>query len=309
MLVGSSCGFWLFITIFRILKVLWSGHSDVLQLTIRLMHLIKLQPGCYFYIFFPAFWLNSYKAITELTFLLSRRGNYIKAISQLREGQIILLDGPYGINYELQTYKTAILVAKGMGIAVILPLALSLAARRHYDDCVRENLETLSQRNRAMLKEISSATGEELERLEQLVALQALDPNNELFVIWYGFPRYQTGPAPFKKSAFWKCLNPNPNKPFNTTIISKLKEERKLLASSFAVIVSGDESFRAIIRSGTVKAIDSKSIAFVETEFQPHGELVQVTQGQAIKLKRKKQSRDLDGSLYSAISESSMYSI
>ncbi|PKK42014.1 hypothetical protein CI102_12844 [Trichoderma harzianum] len=382
MLVGSSCGFWLLTTIFRILRVLWSGHSgtiiqrsgdaDALQLTVRLMHPMKLQPGCYFYIFFPAFWLkydilqsytamafwyppeSSYGTITELTFLLSRRGNHAKAISQLREGQTILLDGPYGINYELQTYETAVLAAKGMGIAAILPLALSLAARRHHDDRVRENLGTLSQRNRAMLKEISSATGEELERLgkkkaelakerqkflakklyrdavkkiilfwslesneqialaqEQLVALQALDPNNELFVIWCGFPRYRTGPAPFKESAFWKCLNPNPNKPFDTTIVSKLKEERKLLAGSFAVIVSGDEKFRAIIRSGTVKAIDSKSIAFVETEFQPHGgtqkrveigdiELVQAAQGQAMKLKQKR---------HSAISESSMYSI
>lgn len=76
-------------------------------------------------------------------------------------------------------------------------------------------------------------------------------------------------------------------------------------------LVSGDEKFRAIIRSGTVKAIDSKSIAFVETEFQPHGgtqkrveigdiELVQAAQGQAMKLKQKR---------HSAISESSMYSI
>lgn len=325
MLVGSSCGFWLLTTIFRILRVLWSGHSgtiiqrsgdaDAIQLTIRLMYPMKLQPGCYFYIFFPAFWLkydilqsytamefwhppeSSYEAITELTFLLSRRGNHAKAISQLREGQTILLDGPYGINYELQTYETAVLAAKGMGIAAILPLALSLAARRHHDDRVRENLGALSQRNRAMLKEISSATGKELESLskkkaelakerqkflnkklyrdavkkiilfwslenneqialaqEQLVALQALDPNNvgsplqfikniltlfnlkELFVIWCGFPRYRTGPAPFKESAYWKCLNPNPNKPFDTTIISKIKEERSLLAGSFAVI-------------------------------------------------------------------------
>ncbi|KAK0755581.1 hypothetical protein N5P37_011823 [Trichoderma harzianum] len=391
MLVGSSCGFWLFTTIFRILRVLWSGHSgtiiqrssdaDAIQLTVRLLHPMKLQPGCYFYIFFPAFWLkynilqsytamafwhppeSSYEAITELTFLLSRRGNHAKAISQLREGQTILLDGPYGINYELQTYETAVLAAKGMGIAAILPLALSLAARRHHDDRVRENLGALSQRNRAILKEISSAAGKELEILgkkkaelakerqkflnkklyrdavkkiilfwslesneqissaqEQLAALQALDPNNELFVIWCGFPRYRTGPAPFKESAYWKCLNPNPNKPFDTTIISKIKEERGLLAGSFAVIVSGDANFRAIIRSGTVKAMDNKSIAFIEAEFQPHGamqrraetgdiELVQAAQGQAMKLKRKKQSRDSDGSSYSAISESSMYSI
>ncbi|PTB49514.1 hypothetical protein M431DRAFT_543199 [Trichoderma harzianum CBS 226.95] len=328
----------------------------VIQLTVRLIHPIKLQPGCYFYIFFPAFWLNSYGAITELTFLLSQRGNYAKAILQLREGQTILLDGPY-----------AVLAAKGMGIAAILPLALSLAARRHHDERVRENLGALSQKNRAILKEISSATGKELEGLnkkktelakerqillskklyrdaikkiilfwslesnaqialaqEQLVALQALDPNNELFVVWCGFPRYRTGPAPFKESAYWKCLNPNSTKSFDVTVTSKLMEERSRLAGSFAVIASGDERFRAIVRSGAVEGMDSKGIRYVETEYQPQSVMqdrevrkynrltlkVAKQEEEAMKLKRKQSSRDSDeSSLYSTVSESTFYSV
>ncbi|KAL7946797.1 hypothetical protein V8C42DRAFT_352309 [Trichoderma barbatum] len=258
MLVGSSCGFWLFTTIFRILRVLWSGYSgiiiqrsgdaDVLQLIIRLTHPIKLPPGSYFYIFFPAIWLkynSSNGDVTELIFILLRRGDHAKAISQLREGQAILLDGPY-----------VVLAAKGMGIAAMLPLALGLAVRRHYDNTVRKKLEELSEKNRSILKEISSAIGKDLESFGQkeaelakerdavkkidlfwsLETLQALDPHNELFVVWCGFLRHRTGHAPFKESMFWKCLNPNLSWSFDTIIVSKLKEERSRLPGSLAVI-------------------------------------------------------------------------
>ncbi|KAL7786274.1 hypothetical protein V8C37DRAFT_392444 [Trichoderma ceciliae] len=393
MLVGSSCGFWLLTTIFRILRVLYSGHSgtiiqrsgdtDALQLTIRLMHPIKLQPGCYFYIFFPAvcvkydvfqsytamaFWYppeSACGAVAELTFLLSRRGNHATAISRLREGQTILLDGPYGMNYGLQKYETVILAAKGMGIAATLPLALSLAARRQHDEHIRDKLEELSKKRKAVVKQHSSAIDKDLESLsqnksklaqeqrkfsskklyrdsikkivlfwslesneqlilaqEQLMALQSLDPRNELFIVWCGLTRHQAGYAPFKESAFWKCLNPKPNRGFDSIIVSKLKEERSRLSGNLAVIVSGDEGFRAMIRTGAVEGIDNKNITFVEAEFQPksavqkwaetrHSKLAfkTVHQEQALKVKQNKQSRDSDGSLYSTVSDSSLYSI
>lgn len=187
-LVAASCGFWLFTTVFRILKVLYSGHSgtilqlygdtEAVQLTIRLAHPIKLQPGCYFYIFFPAFWfkydvLQSYtamafwyppedacRAVTEVTFLLSRRGNHGNAISRLREGQTILLDGPYGMDFGLQKYETVILAVKGMGIAATLPLALSLASRQHHDERVRDKLQELSQKGKAVVKQKLAATAD-----------------------------------------------------------------------------------------------------------------------------------------------------
>lgn len=195
-LVGASCGFWLFTTIFRILKVLYSGRSgtilqlygdaDALQLTIRLAHPIKLQPGCYFYLFLPAFWFkydifqsctamafwyppeDACGAVTEITFLLSRRGNHGNAISRLREGQPILLDGPYGMDYGLQKYETVILAVKGMGIAATLPLALSLATRQHHDERVRDKLQELASKGKAIAKQQSAATTDnDLKILEQ----------------------------------------------------------------------------------------------------------------------------------------------
>lgn len=187
-LVGASCGFWLSTTLFRIFKVLYYSHSgtilqlygdtDALQVTIRLTHPIKLQPGCYFYLFLPAFWFKydifqSYTAVafwcppedacgavTEVTFLVSRRGNHGNAISRLREEQTILLDGPYGMDYGLQKYETVILAVKGMGIAATLPLALSLAARQHHDERVRDKMQELASKGKAVAKQQLAATTE-----------------------------------------------------------------------------------------------------------------------------------------------------
>lgn len=194
-IVGSSCGFWLSMALFRIFRVLYFGHSgtviqrsgnaDALHVTIRLTHPIELQPGNYFYIYFPAFWLKynilqSYTAmafwhspaspsgaVTELTFLLSRNGNHAKAISSLAEGQSILLDGPYGVDYSLQSYETIILAAKGLGIAATIPIALSFAARRQHDNKIRDKLQEMIERQNSITEQQSSATGDGLQILIQ----------------------------------------------------------------------------------------------------------------------------------------------
>lgn len=101
--------------------------------------------------------------------------------------------------------------------------------------------------------------------------------------------------------------------------MNQIKVERNRLSGNVAVIASGDDEFRAIIRAGIIEGIDDKSIDFMETEFQPRG----IGQPQAIaahsrpvtkaestvKMEQKKASRESKGSLYSTISESSLYSI
>lgn len=79
-----------------------------------------------------AFWhspASSSGAVIKLTFLLSYNGNHAKAISGLVEGQSILLNSLYGIDYSLQSYKTIILTAKGLGIIAIIPIILSFAVK------------------------------------------------------------------------------------------------------------------------------------------------------------------------------------
>ncbi|KAK5997512.1 hypothetical protein PT974_02875 [Cladobotryum mycophilum] len=323
-LVGSSCGFWLSTTIFRILRIFYFGHSgkiiqrtgdaDALQITVQLTHPIKLHPGCYFYIFFPAelFW-NSHGADVPA---VAPGGMQMPSRGLQTDNQFSL------------TGRMA-WPAKGMGITATLPLALNLAARRHHDDNVHARLEELYRELKAIAKRQSSATGKEHEDLtqkrievfwslesneqmvlaqEQLKVLQKLDPDNKLLVVWCGFPQPRTGHAPFKESPFWMCMNPTPSRSFDGLIVSKLKEERRRLAGSLAVIASGDKSFMAMIRNGVVKGIDGKNITFIETEFQPRGiglksvwqdETLQ--QARAANSEQNKLARASAGSSYSGV--------
>lgn len=101
--------------------------------------------------------------------------------------------------------------------------------------------------------------------------------------------------------------------------MNKIKAERNRLSGNLAVIASGDDEFRAIIRAGIVEGIDDKSIDLMETEFQPRGTgqtqaiaaySKPVTKAEStVKMEQKKASRESKGSLYSTISESSLYSI
>ncbi|KAF4496656.1 hypothetical protein FAGAP_7198, partial [Fusarium agapanthi] len=94
---------------------------------------------------------------SNVSFLLSHRTANVAALSVLQTGQRILLDGPFGQRLEPHSYENVILLAKGMGIAGILPLALGLAERRQHDNRIRAELQRLTQRSQTLLREEGSA--------------------------------------------------------------------------------------------------------------------------------------------------------
>lgn len=144
-------------------------------------------------------WHDPYDAsrsVSSLTFLLSRHGSHGSAISRLRGGQSILLDGPYGQELGLQKFQNLILAAKGMGIAAILPLALSLALRRNYDNQIRDKIQSLSKMDHQLRKQQDRVSGEQKDLLTQKrkdVAVERLnlsqeclnrDPVKKIILFW-----------------------------------------------------------------------------------------------------------------------------
>ncbi|KAF5725131.1 nadph oxidase [Fusarium mundagurra] len=147
------------------------------RLDISLRYPVHIQPGSYFNIFFPgrissynllyshqamAFWhppddVDPEGKSSNVSFLLSHRTANVAALSVLQTGQRILLDGPFGQRLEPHSYENVILLAKGMGIAGILPLALGLAERRQHDNRIRAELQRLTQRSQTLLREEGSA--------------------------------------------------------------------------------------------------------------------------------------------------------
>lgn len=189
-LVWVSVAVWGTTTAFRILRI-WrysvvaeivrtTETSDATLCEVRLERAIQLHPGGYFYIYFtdntvPLLglfrfnYLRSFTAmavwhpteesrlVSSISFLLSRHCGQASAVARLSEGTTVLLDGPYGQDLRLQTQENVVLVAKGTGIAGILPLALDLGVRKHHDSCIRERIRGLRDRLRA-LKASSTTT-------------------------------------------------------------------------------------------------------------------------------------------------------
>ncbi|KAJ3497938.1 hypothetical protein NLG97_g1510 [Lecanicillium saksenae] len=326
-LAWVSISIWSSTTSFRIFRI-WrysvvaeivrnTETSDATMCEVRLERAVKIHPGAYFYIYFPdgvltscglfrfnytrsftamAMWhpTEETRLVTSISFLLSRHCGQASTVARLGEGKTILLDGPYGQDLRLQDQETVVLVAKGVGIAAILPLALDLGIRKHHDNCIRDGIQGLRDRLRALesssnatesairqedvSKEISDLQTIKLFRdtTKKVVLLWSLERNSnmdwvqrELQQLQELDEQHRVGFDPFKISKYWMCLNPNGRRSFDSTIISMLKQERATLPGRMTVVVSGDEAFRRLVRNGVVDGAGVELIHYHEAAYQP----------------------------------------
>lgn len=194
--VGISAVIWVIFTVYRLCRLFGRrlsaeivhirGDSGILEVEVELRRPVRVAPGTYFNIFFPGVvapyaLLHSYSAvaywhhpddvtpcerISNISFLLSRRGSHAVALAQLAKSQRVLLEGPFGKNLNLNRYENIILAAEGIGIAGVLPLALELAERKRHDDRIRDEIQLVSQQLEGLRTQAANPeTGEEM--LEQ----------------------------------------------------------------------------------------------------------------------------------------------
>ncbi len=131
------------------------------------------------------------RLVSSLSFLLSRRGSHATAVSRLSEGDIVLLDGPYGPNLR---QENVILVAKGVGISGVLPLMLDLAIRRYHDNSIEDKIQALnSDVHRIRLSPSREPTPEESLHIDQkqreISELRQIRPwrdsTRKIVLFWY----------------------------------------------------------------------------------------------------------------------------
>ncbi|KAK8144155.1 hypothetical protein G3M48_006241 [Beauveria asiatica] len=332
LLLWLSVSLWLSTSLFRVVRVSLystaaeierlSETTDALLCTVRLTRAVKLRPGCHFYLYFPqnfyallgfskynllqsftvmALWhpTEEPRLVSSVSFLLSRHGHHATAISKLGEGSCVLLDGPYGQDLALERQENVILVAKGMGIAGVLHVALDLAIRRFHDNSVKDRIEELKKLTRGTLdsaqsshhrREISELRQIKLFRdvtkkviifwsleknsqmdwvRKQMNELQGLDLHNRLIVVCCGYDKPRVGFEPFPTSAYWMCLDPNGGMPFDQFIVSKIKEERCRLPGRMAVVVCGGSKFKRLIRGAVLECLGEELVRYVESAYQP----------------------------------------
>lgn len=197
LLAGCCACVWLITTLYRLYKLfyhrLWAkvveidGDSSMLKIEVALRFPIKVPPGTYFNIFFPgtvnsyhllhsypavAFWhppntIDPSGTVSNLSFLLTRRGSHARSLLNIERGQKILLDGPFGQNLRLESYENIIFLAKGVGIAGVLPLILQLTERWSHDKGVRAKFQQLSKKMQILSAKERNATGAERDEIIQ----------------------------------------------------------------------------------------------------------------------------------------------
>ena len=124
----------------------------LLQMTLKKS--INIYPGAYFYVYLnndgrglsrrgiplmvlgwdgssPS-WPRKGHSVTQLSFLVQDQPQFAPLAKHVQISAS--LEGPCGRDLQLDKFSTVCLVAKGMGIAATLPLALSLAERRFHDN-------------------------------------------------------------------------------------------------------------------------------------------------------------------------------
>ena len=171
----------------RVENVRGDSEVSVVQLCTR-RRPFTVFPGGYFYVLHPgpvftyspfsrhamtAAWYTPGRLVTDvkvtsITMLVSNHSLHHPL--WLEKNQNLRLLGPYGRDLGLSGYETVILTAKGIGIAGVLPLALSLAERKLHDNRVKE--EYSSQNKDAKNKKRSS---EESKTLVNLTAKYSHD--------------------------------------------------------------------------------------------------------------------------------------
>ncbi|KAJ0103727.1 uncharacterized protein J7T55_001743 [Diaporthe amygdali] len=137
---------------------------------------------------------------STVTFLVLHSGPLRSLCS--RKGERLLMDGLYGQDLNLDSFKSVMLVARGAGIVGVLSIARTLWECRHDNVLRRVNIFWSLDRN---------SQGEWAS--EYMKALQELDAGNELFVVWCVYPPTQKGTPVFREISHWICFEEDDHYP------------------------------------------------------------------------------------------------
>ncbi|KAH8750331.1 hypothetical protein F5883DRAFT_579772, partial [Diaporthe sp. PMI_573] len=176
----------------------------------------------------------------------------------------ILLRGPYTQDLDLQRHETVVLIARGLGIVDLLPLALTLAERRVHDMRAKGSKVSIKESEgfglfRDLTRKVALfwwVTQSEPEDwiIDQLKRLRSLDSNNNLLNVHAIFPMSINGPEDLFEPGdqYWKWQNSMPDTGGNYKSIKGWAQIHTLSPGQSIMVVSGDKSFlRAMRRLAT----------------------------------------------------------
>jgi predicted ferric reductase len=292
------------------------GQADprlcAVKLTIRVPQHLDARPG-YLYLYFTGLrWRYRFQAhpfmiiwyehgvedqhgidITDLTFLIQPRDGLTARLGrELRLNHFssetvqssVLFDGPYGQNFHLEEYETVVLVAKGIGIAGVLPYAQHLVQRSHHDAQTKKLLKLASTPNKDDLrKTLHRDTTRSVDLFwklelndqekwvsEQLLTLQDLDPGRRTNLIYCYYPEKKTSEPLIKRDKGWKTIYPE-DQDAELTLDEAIKLEAGKSRKT-VVVACGNATFTQLIRKMVLGIMSKDNIVeFLEVEYRPSG--------------------------------------
>ncbi|KAH6881123.1 hypothetical protein B0T10DRAFT_463626 [Thelonectria olida] len=288
-----------------------SQYTRAALLKIPLARDILVYPGAYFYVMFdrqpfwrryhgppmmvydwktppePLAWNESKLSTSELTFLVEDRPSVSSTLSQLEAS--VTLDGPYGQNPNLESFDSVILIAQGIGIAGIMPLAFAIAERRNYDRIKKEEMRSEDStpelnarlhldRTRRLTLIWTMEDNNQLEwAVEQIDRLFDLDPKSGLLHAWIYEPdkpddsKIQDPRTPLKAAQAFKdhCrLVHVPKARRNAALEQQTDSLLMTSPGDVAIAVCGTADFRQTVRD--ITWVYPRQARFFELEHQPH---------------------------------------
>ncbi|RDL41166.1 uncharacterized protein BP5553_01145 [Venustampulla echinocandica] len=224
-----------------------------IAMTVRLRRPLRIRPGQYLYLFLSdmglrrriqahpyviTWWDDSFSAM-NLSFLIQPHNGISSELAARNSIQSVIIDGPYGKDLQLENYETVILIAKGIGIAGIIPYARHMTYRR-------------------------TSKGKDHEAYRRGLLTRKLD-----LILTFScfYPHKKTQPPPVTGDAHWTFIYEEEAIPIIEGLMTKQIQRSP---GKTIITACGDAEFSSSIRSTVLKAMDEyQGVEFVETEFQP----------------------------------------
>ncbi|KAJ8062059.1 hypothetical protein OCU04_009838 [Sclerotinia nivalis] len=256
---------------------------SAIRLTVLLRRPMKINPGQYMYLFLSdmgvrrrfqahpfviAWWDDSLKA-TKVSFLIEPSNGLTSKLIGRGSLRSVVMDGPYGKDLRLDNFETVILVAKGIGIAGIIPYVRSLTYRRVNKDKNYDSYRRGLITRKIDLYWVLEDNCQEDWISDWLVDLQMRDSEKLILNCTCFYPRKMTKPPPIVEDPHWRFVYQQQAIPIIEGFITKQVQRS---AGKSKVAVCGTSGFTHILRNIVIQTLkEYKDVEFAEVEYQPHG--------------------------------------
>ncbi|CZR55712.1 uncharacterized protein PAC_05600 [Phialocephala subalpina] len=219
---------------------------------------------------FVVAWWDAPMAARSLSFLIRPQSGITSELITRKSVRTVTLDGPYGKDLHLDSYETVILVAKGIGIAGILPYIRHMTDRKVLPD----EYWAYQYRRGLITRKIDvywvlEDNDQEEWASDWIKDLHELDGENLILTFSCFYPYKETKPPPVPNSSHWRFLYQKEALPIIESLMLK-RIQRSPGKTKVAVCAQAD--FSDSIRGTVLKAMNEyQDIEFAETEFQPQG--------------------------------------